>query len=100
MLRACIHHVIFLAHMQQHVRVYVWAKLLLLQQNSWSQRYFLPGLQRRWSLVTDEVTMHAGVGYALTCETRLHPSPPLAHAHKNQASRLSLFVIVHLPICM
>ncbi len=87
-----------LAHMQQHVRVYTWAKLLLLQQNSWLQRYFLPGLQRLWSPVSTDVTLHAGVECALTCETRLHPSPPLAHAHKNQASRLSLFVIVRLPI--
>ena len=75
-------------------------KMLLLQQNSWLQRCFLPGLQIQWSLVTDDVTLHGNVGRALTCETRLHPSPPLAHAHKNQASHLSLFVIVHLPICM
>lgn len=46
MLHACVHHVILLAHMQQHARVHVWAKLLLLLQNSWLQGYFLPGLQR------------------------------------------------------
>jgi hypothetical protein len=86
--------------MQQHVRIHVWAKLLLIQQNSWLQRYFLPGVQKRWSLIADEVTLHASIGPALTCETRLHPSPPLAHAHKSQASHLSLFVIGHLPIHM